>query len=92
MLINFTFVPRTQAISFVVTFELRMNPDCAFVATAFKIINGSENGHVATEARREMGYDPMDVEGFGVDIALQRPVWIQLLGLEVNNLLKPLDF
>ena len=62
MLINDTFVQRTQAIWFVVTFELGMNPDCALVATAFQIINGSENGHVATKAWREIGYHPMDMQ------------------------------
>ena len=91
-LINNTFVQRAYAAWLVVPLELGMNPDCAFVTTAFQIINRSENGHMATEARREIGYDPMDVQRFGVGISIQRPVLIQLLGFEMNNLFKALDF
>ena len=91
-LIDDTFVQGADAAWLVVPLELGMNPDCAFVTTAFQIINGSENGHMATEARRKIGYDPMDVQRFGVDIAIQRPVWIQSLGFEMDNLFKALDF
>ena len=92
MLINDTFVQRAETAWLVVPLELGMNPDRALVATAFEIINGSENGHVAAEARREIGDDPMDVQRFGVDVALQRPVCIQSLGFEMNNFFKALDF
>ena len=47
-----------------------MNPDCALVTTAFQIINGPENGHVATKARCEIRDDPMDVQGFRVGVVL----------------------
>ena len=68
MLINDTFVQRTQAIWFIIAFELGMNPDCALVSTAFQIINGSENGHVATKSWREIGDDPMDVKRLRIDV------------------------
>ena len=92
MLIDDTFVERAQTIWFVVAFQLGMNPDRAFVTTAFQIVNGSENSHVATEARCEIGDDPMDVQRFGLGIVLQRPAWIKLLGFELNNFFEALDF
>ena len=82
---------RAEAAWLVVPLELGVNPDCALVTTALQIVNSSENGHVAAEAGREIGDDPMDVQRFGVDVVLQRPVWIQLLGFELNNFFKALD-
>ena len=92
MLINNAFVQRTQAIWVVVAFELGMNPDCAFVPTAFQVINGSENGHVTTKPWCEIGNHPMDVQGLWVDVALQRPFWKKSLGFELDDLLKSLNF
>ena len=70
-LVDDTFVQRAKAAWLVVPLELGMDPDCALVATTFQIFDCSENGHVASKARREIGDDPMNVKRFCVDVFVQ---------------------
>ena len=47
-LVNDTFMQTAEATWFVIPLQLGMNPNRALVTTAFQIVNGSENGHMAT--------------------------------------------
>ena len=71
VLVDDTFVQIAQATWLVISFELGMNPDGALMTTAFQIINGSKDGHMATKAWCEVGDHPMDMKRFGIGVVLQ---------------------
>ena len=68
-----------------------MHPDGAVVATALQKVDCSEDGHVATEAWCEIRNDPVNVESFALSVVLLRPVRLELLGFELDDLFESVD-